>query len=415
MVLVAFCVRVAVIPFVYDEWITPYNIQHFEPGNVARALLSGHGFGSPIDAIQPSASMPPAFCVVVAFFFAVFGIHTLKAMIAILTFNCLLSALAAIPIRLTAAKLMGRKSGLWAGWVWCFFPYGIYFAAEWAWSTHMLLLEISWLLYLALRLGESARLGDWALFGALGGFAALTEPVALTILPALTLLAAYRLWRSGKPAVSRIVLAAVMTLVVISPWTIRNYFVFHRFIPMRDNMGLELRLGNDGFTHHWVHADTHPNHDAAQMANYERGELQYMDHQMVIAKAYIHQHPGFFAWMSLRRAVYLWTGYWSFEPSYLKEEEMDPPNIFFATSMLTLAIIGLWRLAKTNLAQSIGYAGVLFCFPALYYFSHPQAYHMRPIDPLFVILAVCAIRGAASADVIEVLVAEEDEKELVTV
>ena len=32
--------------------------------------------------------------------------------------------------------------------------------------------------------------------------------------------------------------------------------------------------------------------------------------------------------MTLRRAIYTWTGYWSFAPEYLKEEPLDPPNIF---------------------------------------------------------------------------------------
>jgi hypothetical protein len=353
------------------------------------------------------------FPVFVAIFFKLFGVHTLPAMLAILAFNSLLSALAVIPVRRVAAEVLGERSGDWAGWLWCFFPYGVYFAAEWAWSTHLLLLEICWLLVLSLRLARTSRVLDWALFGVLGGFAALTEPVALTILPALTLLPAWRLFKSGDSAakaVSRIAIAAVVTVAVIAPWTARNYVVFHRFIPMRDNMGLELRLGNDGFTHHWVHADTHPNHDAAQFAEYDSaGELKYMDHQMQIAKDYIKAHPAFYATMCLRRAVYLWFGYWSFEPSYLREEDMDPENIFFATTMLVLAAIGLWRMAKTNLPQALCYAGVLFCFPALYYFTHPQAYHMRPIDPLFVILAIAAFRGTGkrTADEVKPMEAKE--------
>jgi hypothetical protein len=42
-------------------------------------------------------------------------------------------------------------------------------------------------------------------------------------------------------------------------------------------------------------------------------------------------------------------------------------------------------------ALAIRYGGVLFLFPLTYYFSHPEAFRMRPIDPLLVILGCYAI------------------------
>ena len=38
------------------------------------------------------------------------------------------------------------------------------------------------------------------------------------------------------------------------------------------------------------------------------------------------------------------------------------------------------------------YAGVLFLFPVVYYFSHPEPYHMRPLDPLLILLGTYAIQ-----------------------
>jgi hypothetical protein len=34
---------------------------------------------------------------------------------------------------------------------------------------------------------------------------------------------------------------------------------------------------------------------------------------------------------------------------------------------------------------------VMFLFPIVYYFSHPEPYHMRALDPLFVILGCFAV------------------------
>ena len=75
-----------------------------------------------------------------AYIFAVFGVHTKAAIIAALSLNSLFSALAAIPIYLVARNSFGSATAHWAGWGWAVFPYGVYFAAEWAWSTHLLLL-----------------------------------------------------------------------------------------------------------------------------------------------------------------------------------------------------------------------------------------------------------------------------------
>jgi hypothetical protein len=42
-------------------------------------------------------------------------------------------------------------------------------------------------------------------------------------------------------------------------------------------------------------------------------------------------------------------------------------------------------------ALAIRYGGILFLFPLMYYFSHPEAYRMRPIDPRLMILSCCAV------------------------
>ena len=63
---------------------------------------------------------------------------------------------------------------------------------------------------------------------------------------------------------------------------------------------------------------------------------------------FIGKHRGWFAWMSLRRAVYTWTGYWSFDREYLKEEPLDPPNVFLRTTLTILMLLGLRRLFREN-------------------------------------------------------------------
>ncbi|HEV2485937.1 MAG TPA: glycosyltransferase family 39 protein [Terracidiphilus sp.] len=392
IVLVALALRLAVIPLNNFEDLMDANHLHaWEQGNVAQALVAGHGFGSPFVSNQPSAIMPPVYPLIVAVFFRVFGVHTAQSIVAIHAFDCLINALACIPVFLLARRSFGERVGLWAAWVWAFFPYGIYFSAAWAWSTHLLLLCLCWLLYLAQDMEQSPRLGLWAGFGVLAGFAGLTEPSILVVIPFLLALAAWRLAHEGKRWLRPGVVALLALAATISPWLIRDAVVFHRFVPMRDSMGLELWMGNNGDSARWTSDDLHPLHDMKELAAYDKGELAYMDRKSQEAKTYIHEHREWYAWMCARRAMYLWTGYWSFKPAYLAQEPTDPENIPFATGLTLLGLTGLVLLWRRNRFDAIRYAGIMFLFPVMYYLNHPEPYHMRPIDPLIVILGCYAI------------------------
>jgi MYXO-CTERM domain-containing protein len=77
-------------------------------------------------------------------------------------------------------------------------------------------------------------------------------------------------------------------------------------------------------------------------------------------------------------------------------EPTDPENIPFATGLMLLAILGLLLAWRQRPFEALRYGGVLFLFPSIYYFTHPEPYHMRPLDPLIVILgcyAILALRG----------------------
>jgi 4-amino-4-deoxy-L-arabinose transferase-like glycosyltransferase len=393
ILLIGLALRLAVIPLPnFENLMDADHIHAWEPGNMARSLVAGRGFGSTLDSTQPSAMMSPVYPLIVAVFFHFFGVHTAASIFAVHAFDCLTNSLACIPIFLLARRSFGKRAAWWAAWIWAFFPYGIYFSAAWAWSTHLLLLCLCWLLVLVQRMEQSSRFALWAGFGLLAGFAGLTEPSVLIVVLFLLALACWRLRRDGKRWFAPGCVACLVMAAAISPWIVRNALVFHRFIPMRDNMGLEVWMGNNGYDLRWTSDDLHPLHDAQELADYNSmGELAYNNHKMQQAKAYIHGHRAWYAWMSLRRAVYIWTSYWSFDPNYLELEPMDPANIPFATCLTLVGFLGLLMAWRDTPFESIRYAGVLFLFPVMYYFTHPEPYHLRPLDPLLLILGCQAI------------------------
>jgi len=388
MVAAAFLVRLAVIPFVYREWLDPFVMEHWAFGRVARSIVAGHGFGNVFAETGPTAVLPPVYAYLLAGIFRVFGTYTPASIMVALGLNSIFSALTCIPIYLIARRCFNPRAAKWAGWLWAFSPYGIYYGADWAWSTCLVTLMIAILFLWSFTLEESggtlAALG----FGVLGGLAALTEPVSLAVVPFLGLWTCWRRQKLGRSAALPAIAAILGAIVVISPWIVRNYETFHRFIPVRSGYGLELYIGNSADSLHWVDRSLHPNHSDAELAEYaQSGELAYMAHKAQQGKQYIHDHPAQYVYRVVRRAIYLWTGFWSFNRAYLAEEPLDIPNIFLGTTMTVLALAGLRRLIQSNAQLAARFVIVFVFFPLAYYFSHPETYYFRPVDPYLVVLA----------------------------
>jgi 4-amino-4-deoxy-L-arabinose transferase-like glycosyltransferase len=300
--------------------------------------------------------------------------------------------LTCIPIFLIARKQFGERTAVCAGWAWAFFPYAIYFSADFIWATTLTTLLVSLIFLYALHLEESCKLGTWVGYGALCGISALTDPIVLSVAVPLLLWMAFRLLQQKVRWVMPAGAAALMFALIIAPWFVRNYEVFHTVIPFRDNAGLELYTGNTGQTWHFAPSGFHPSDTPREWTEFQQaGELRYMAHKRQQAFEFIRAHPGVFAVLSVRRAIYVWTNFWSFGSRYLAEEPADPYNIFLCTSLTIMALVGLAKAFRRNRQIAVPFAIALFFFPLVYYVTHTQDYFRRPIDPIFVVLAVYAV------------------------
>jgi hypothetical protein len=393
MVLVALAVRLAVIPFFYRDWLDPFVLEHWAFGRVARSLVARHGFGNVFADTGATAVVAPVYTYLLAGIFSLFGTYTPGSIVAALALNSIFSALTCIPVFLLAERCFNARAAKWAGWGWAFSPYGIYYGADWAWSTCLVTLLLAVLFLWALRLEESGNAWEWLGFGVLGGLAALTEPVVLAVIPLLGLWTCWQRLRKQENWLLPMTAAAFGAVAVMAPWFVRDYETFHQFIPIRSGFGLELYIGNSADSLHWVDRSLHPNHSDAELAEYERsGELAYMAHKAQQGKEYIRSHPAQYLYRVLRRVIYIWSGYWSFDRAYLTDEPLDVPNIFLSTTMTVLALGGLWRLSPSDAGRvhtslAVRFALVFIFFPLAYYFSHPETYYFRPVDPLIVVLA----------------------------
>lgn len=400
MVLVALILRLIAVAFLYEGQLNPRRDHWpfgYETGRIARAIVSGRGFSDPVVVgTGPTAWMTPVYPYLVAGVFKLSGIYSPASAVILLSLNALFSALTCLPVFLIARRSFGEKTAVCAGWAWALYPYAIFISADMVWETCLTTLLLGLLFLVSLQIEDSTRLASWAGFGFLWGVAALTNPAVLSVLPFLIGWACYRSHHRGQPWKSQAAVAILAMTVVVAPWFIRNYRTFHQFIPFRDGFWMTMHVGNNGDTSHWAPVET-ASPTGAEEAEFTRlGELNYMAEKRRETIDFIRTRPGTFAWLTLRRVLHTWTGFWSLPPNGKFEEAFDPdlpfdPAIVALFTALTIfAFAGLWRAFAQGAETAWPYAFVLFAFPLLFYVTTGDLRYRHPIDPEIVVLAMFA-------------------------
>jgi len=395
-VLTALVLRLVVVGFVYRGFLDPgrdHWLFGFEMGKIAYSIAHGHGFSNPYwIETGPTAMVTPVFPYLMSFVFSCFGAYTKAAALVVLSFNSLASALTCIPIFFLARNSFGVRTAITAVWAWVFFPYAVYFSASSMWYHSLVALLLTFLLLIASYLENRTRLWMWAGFGFLWGFATLTTPVVLAVLPFLGGWVCYRLHRNRRNWRLPALTAVFALLVTVAPWMVRNYQVFHQPVFLKDNFWMELCIGNLGNATHWWNDAAHPAGSNTELAEFrQRGELGYMRRERRQAFDFLRNNPGIYLWRSLRRVVYMWTGFWSLRPDYLREEPLDLANIFFCTTFTGLAMTGLYKALRSSRNAAMPYALALLAFPLVYYCTHSEIPYRLPIEPELVVLAAFAV------------------------
>jgi len=390
IVLIAFLLRLAVITIGHTYRITPRR-DHFqfgwEMGRLSRSIAQGQGFSSPTDLNSgPSAWTAPVYPYILAGIFRVFGIYTHASAWMILTFNSFFAALTCWTVYLIANRIFGPWVARGSAWTWAVFPYLIYWPVRVVWEASLTTFLLTLALWLTIRMGEGARRRDWIIFGLLWGLIALTNTAVIILLPF------FLGWLMvQRPAYSGRYLGAALCLVVVllcvTPWTVRNYHTFGRFIFIRDNLALELHEANNNVSSGLWTRNEHPGNDLASMRRFqELGEIRFMDEKSRQFREFVSQHPGQFLLFTLQRMFYFWAA---------------PPQ---ATNV---AGYDLWVARHTQflLAAAFAFAGLfltfrrknrfrwllaafLLLYPLPYYIVNPFPRYKHPIEPVMLILIV---------------------------
>jgi 4-amino-4-deoxy-L-arabinose transferase-like glycosyltransferase len=392
----------------------------WEMGRIGRSLATGQGFANPFSGISgPTAWNPPLYPLIVAAAFKVFGIYTLKSSWVILTINSVFSAATAVAIYEIAMRCFSRvpKSdenvpdarsiALWSAWLWALYPAAMQYAVRWVWDMTLTAFLFSCVLVLALRLrgvgdepgvvaSSQVTLRRWLMFGLLWGLIALSNSALLSFLPAAgiwILLPNLRSWSSLRRVLLGPVLAGLVCIAVITPWAVRNYFVFHAFVPLRANFGAELyeatMFSNRGFP---LMATLPLSDRSPQFLEYKRmGEVAYSKQQGAIGKAKIRANPGLFAEGTLRRFYFFWISVPHTGDSSFFNEAVRRINFSFFSFT---GFFGLALAIRRRVPGAWLFFWAFAVYPILYYFITVEARFRHPLEPIICILSVYLFQAA---------------------
>jgi 4-amino-4-deoxy-L-arabinose transferase-like glycosyltransferase len=391
IVVIALLLRLAVITIGHTYRITPRR-DHFqfgwEMGRLARSIANGQGFSSPTDlATGPSAWAPPLYPYILAGVFKLFGVYTALSAWVILAFNSVFAALTCLTLYLIAERTYCTSVARATAWTWAVFPYAIYWPVRVVWETSFTAFLLSLALLLTLRMADGPpRRHMWILFGLLWGVIALTNTAVMSMMPFCLLWLLYWLPRRPQQFIGA-ALCVLTAALVVSPWLLRNYEVFGKFIFVRDNLPLEMyEANNDQSAGLWTRNE-HPGNNPEAMRRFqELGELNFMAEKQQEVRQFIHEHPGRFLLFTLERAVYFWIA----PPQATILDGYDLMISRHTNFLLgaVFAFTGLGLMIRNRKCGAFLFACFLLIYPLPYYLVNPFPRYKHPIEPEMILLIV---------------------------
>ncbi len=365
----AFVTRLASATYILSAKFGPQLLfTQNEPSHIAAALVSGLGFSSPYSG-APAAStaqQPPLYPFILAGIFKVFGACTVASAWAAVLINVIAGAVTAVFLYYVGRLHFGEEVGILAAWLW---------VLPWMYRTNAFSVSLTNAFLAALGLTAlflcdaktiKAKRG-WLALGIYSGLLALLQP---SLLPVVVVYGVWLAWSRARSP--RALIAVAGLLLALVPWTARNFVTFGRFIPFRDNFGLELWLGNrPGMQGTVDFTGDFPDHDPSNYARF--GELRFMDGKFDAAMEFIASDPDGFAGRVLRRVAEFW-------------------YVPYPFSWIVVSILGWIGAGLAAWKDKSGWVWLIMLavFPLVYYVTHNFPTYRHPIEPLVVLLAAYA-------------------------
>lgn len=349
----------------------------YESLQTAYSLAHGYGFANPFyGALSgPTAHLAPVFPFFVSGVIRVLG-DGRSALYVIGWMGTLAAAFQFSLWPFAARRLgMGFASGVLAAGVWLLIglPPRTVWEADY---VAALVIVLSMLMYKVLTERCSQRY--MLIVAAMWGLTILASPVVLLPFGVFVL---WTWFRSAATLEQKLALVAIPILVLV-PWTVRNYRTFHHLFFIRDNLGLELGVSNNPCARYSLMATEvaqcyiHPNQDPHERQRLVAlGEYNYNQQRLREARQWISDNPAKFAELTRRRVRAFWFPEDNENP--LTARVTVDAVIFWLMTVLSIpGLVSLWRKDWVGAGICLVW---LVAFPPIYYLHMFNARYRVPI------------------------------------
>lgn len=259
--------------------------------------------------------------------------------------------------------------------------------------------------YLDSRMQRDTSRLAWLLGGVMG-LSILTIPTTVSL---FAVWLGSEMWRRKAAFFRECFLPLVLLpAMVATPWVVRNYLVFHRFVFVRDDFGLELSVSNNDCAQFSIWRNSvsgcfdavHPNRNVNEAKKVlELGEPEYNKRRLLEALQWISGNPARFIKLDAMRIIAFWMPTESGTIHYAGSGRRLERVIIYLMTVLSGA--GLVILYRRDIRSAAVCMSCLAVFPLVYYVVQFEYRYRYPIMWLTFLLGAlpvtaCARRLAAS-------------------
>jgi len=383
--MLAFLARLA-----FSVWIagleTPPVDDASQYDSIARSLERGGDFTVGEEGFR--AHRAPVYPILLACIYRLFGASWTVGKVA----QALIGATTSWLTYHVGCEIAGRPLGILAGVISALDPYCVLWAG-YLLSEPLCALFTTASTWALLRVRDNGR-WTWA-WAVLCGLATLTRPNMATLLP-LGLVCLW-IWLPGSRMrrVTQCLLVSALFLLTLAPWTIRNYLVLHRWVPVTTVGGTVLWEANNPYVMADPAAQGHGLHAAdLPEAQGSRGlsEVDLDAYNLNLALTYLRTHPWSIPGHLGVKLIRLWNLFPRVEPAALRWSCTGVMALLVALLVAGM-IMGWRRRDKALLPLLIPIVAVTMT--ALVYFGDARI--RAPAQPVVLLVAIYALVPARKA------------------
>jgi hypothetical protein len=202
--------------------------------------------------------------------------------------------------------------------------------------------------------------------------------------------------RGRSPAtkwLARPALAAALAILCCVPWTVRNYAVFHKFIPLRSNFAFELYVGNNENYDEQHRGRPGTITQDREILRYLRlGETAFMEEEKRKAIAFIVSNSRIELWLVSLRFVDFWTGTATPLEAFRQADSLWIRFILLCNDAVPLsALLGIIVLLAWKNVYAFPVVAFPVVFPVIYYLTHTSLRYRHPLDPVVLLLSAIGL------------------------